>query len=72
MRGGERVADSYVPVHTANYERAKTWTTIPILARKLLKEAGFPEGKGFPNFVFHFNTGKMHQQLGVNPGNVEK
>ncbi len=65
VRGGERVADSYVPVHTANYERAKTLDYDPDLARKLLKEAGFPEGKGFPNFVFHFNTGKMHEQLGV-------
>jgi oligopeptide transport system substrate-binding protein len=65
VRGGERVADSYVPVGTANYERSKGLGYDPELARRLLAEAGFPGGKGFPPFRYHFNTGKMHEQLGI-------
>lgn len=32
-------------------------------AKKLLKEAGFPDGKGFPTLEFTYNTNTGHQQV---------
>lgn len=63
-RAGERVANSHVPPGTANYEPPKGLGYDPHLARKLLAEAD-PGGKGFRTFEYYFNTGKMHEQIGI-------
>ena len=44
--------------------------TNAIQARELLRQAGFPDGKGFPRFTYMFNAGgggggRMHEQIGV-------
>ena len=64
-RGGERPARSHVPPGTANYSPAEGLGYDPVLARKLLAEAGFPGGRNFPTFEYYFNTGKMHEQIGI-------
>lgn len=33
-------------------------------AKKLLAEAGYPDGKGFPNMEYLYNEGTAHQQIG--------
>lgn len=33
-------------------------------AKKLLAEAGYPDGKGFPTFTYLYNTSQMHKQIG--------
>ena len=33
-------------------------------AKKLLAEAGFPEGEGFPTLVYLYNTSEGHQKIG--------
>ena len=65
LRGQERVARSMTPPGTANYEPPEGLGYDPVLARKLLADAGYPEGKGFPSFDYFFNTSKMHEQIGV-------
>ncbi len=40
------------------------------LARQLLVQAGYPQGRGFPSFTYMFNAGggggaRMHEQIGV-------
>ncbi len=45
---GEEPADHIVPTVTANYRRGEGQRHDPDLARRLLAEAGFPGGAGFP------------------------
>jgi oligopeptide transport system substrate-binding protein len=35
------------------------------MARTLLAEAGFPDGKGFPRFEYMFNTSRDHEKIAV-------
>jgi oligopeptide transport system substrate-binding protein len=65
LRGKERVANSFTPPGTADYEPPTGLAYDPLLARKLLEQAGFKDGKGFPPFEYFFNTSKMHEQIGV-------
>jgi oligopeptide transport system substrate-binding protein len=64
-RSGERVASSMTPRGAANYEPPAGLGYGPDEARRLLAEAGFPKGAGFPTLRYHFNTGKMNEQIGV-------
>ena len=69
LRGGEPVADHLVPDGTANYQPATGLGYDPALARRLLAEAGYPGGKGFPSCRYLFDSasggGNIHQKLGV-------
>ena len=47
-RGGEPPADSFVPPGTGGYEPPAGVPRDPAAARRLLAEAGFPGGVGFP------------------------
>lgn len=49
--------NSYVPEAKMPYD--------PELARNLLAEAGFPEGKGFPKLTIAFNTTDEHRNIAV-------
>ncbi len=53
-RAGEIPATSLVPPGTAGYEPPPGLTHDPERARKLLAEAGFPGGKGFPIVYYLF------------------
>jgi len=69
-RSGELPASSLIPAGTANYTPAQGLGYDPTLARKLLAEAGYPEGKGFPHFQYMFNaaaggSAKMHEKVAV-------
>ena len=59
-----------VPRWTANYTSRRGFGYDPALARKLLAEAGYPGGKGFPRFEYMFNAAaggrrKIHQDIAV-------
>jgi oligopeptide transport system substrate-binding protein len=69
-RSGEKPATSLVPPGTANYISPEGLGFNPDLARKLLAEAGYPGGKGFPHFQYMFNASaggaaKMHEKVAV-------
>ncbi len=69
-RAGERPASHLVPEGTANYAAPDGLGHDPALARKLLAEAGYPGGKGFPRFEYMFNAAagggaKVHQKVAV-------
>jgi oligopeptide transport system substrate-binding protein len=51
-RAGELPASSLVPPGTAGYESPPGLTRDPEQARRLLAEAGFPGGKGFPRISY--------------------
>ncbi|HEU6448218.1 MAG TPA: peptide ABC transporter substrate-binding protein [Verrucomicrobiae bacterium] len=68
-RGGELPASHLVPDGTANYQSPDGLGYNPELARKLLAEAGYPEGKGFPTVEYLFNAPaggeKIHENIAV-------
>jgi oligopeptide transport system substrate-binding protein len=65
MKAGETPAETLVPPGTAHYTSPKGLTYNPTEARRLLAEAGYPDGKGFPPFHYLFNTAKQHEQVAV-------
>ncbi|HEY3762375.1 MAG TPA: peptide ABC transporter substrate-binding protein [Verrucomicrobiae bacterium] len=69
-RGGEETASHFVPDGTANYTSPDGLEYDPDQARKLLAEAGYPGGKGFPRFAYLFNASagggsKIHEKIAV-------
>jgi oligopeptide transport system substrate-binding protein len=69
-RGGEEIATHIVPGGTANYTSPAGLDYNPDLARKLLAEAGYPGGKGFPRFSYLFNASagggsKIHEKIAI-------
>ncbi|MDE3067707.1 MAG: peptide ABC transporter substrate-binding protein [Verrucomicrobiota bacterium] len=64
-RAGERPASHLVPDGTADYTSPEGLGYDPARARKLLAEAGYPDGRGFPRFDYIFNSSPMHQQIAV-------
>lgn len=69
-RAGEPTASSLVPPGTARYHPVKGLGYDPDKARKLLAEAGYPGGKGFPRFEFMFDGSagggaKIHGRVAV-------
>jgi oligopeptide transport system substrate-binding protein len=65
-KGDETVAAHFVPDGTARYQPAHGLGYDPALARKLLAEAGYPDGKNFPVFQYLFDGAvKLHGQIAV-------
>lgn len=63
-RGGEPVARSLVPLSPTYQPRYLIPEDVK-LAQKLLADAGFPEGKGFPKLTLIYNTLEEHQKIAV-------
>jgi oligopeptide transport system substrate-binding protein len=68
--GGEKPAFHYVPGGVAHYQSPPGLPFEPAQARKLLADAGFPGGKGFPRFEYAFFSapgggGKMQPKIAI-------
>jgi oligopeptide transport system substrate-binding protein len=69
-RAGEQPASHLVPSISVNYTSPEGLGYNPALARKLLAEAGYPGGKGFPRFEYMFNAAaggaaEIHQNIAI-------
>ena len=60
---GEQPALSLVPPHLPGYTQQFCEPRNPEQARKLLAEAGYPQGVGFPKLEIHYNTDQVHQSV---------
>ena len=63
-KGGEPPGTHFVP-RMANYTSPQALEYNPDLGRKLLAEAGYPGGAGFPRFQYLFNTSRDHAKIAV-------
>jgi oligopeptide transport system substrate-binding protein len=64
LRAGQKPATGLTPPGTlAEYHTPDVMRFNPDEARKLLSEAGFPDGKGFPTFDILINTSEAHRSL---------
>ena len=69
-RGGEKPASHFVPDGVANYQSPPGLPFDPEQGRRLLAEAGFPGGQGFPRLQYAFYSGagglgKMQEKIAV-------
>jgi oligopeptide transport system substrate-binding protein len=62
-RGGELPAGNFTPPGTAGFTAKSVSLTDLATARKLLAEAGFPGGKGFPRVDILYNTSEGHKSI---------
>jgi oligopeptide transport system substrate-binding protein len=61
---GQQPASYAVPPGLRGYEQPPSTIRYDVAqARKLLAEAGFPDGKGFPKFGILYNTMEAHKKL---------
>lgn len=64
-RAGERPADSLVPPGIAGYVSPEGLGADPAEARRLLAEAGFPDGKGFPLCRYLYSESELNEAIAV-------
>jgi len=62
-RSGEQPAYSLTPPGIANYIPPKPFSTDIEEARNLMAEAGYPEGKGFPQLTLLYHTSNLHTRI---------
>ncbi len=62
-RGHQLTAGHFTPPDTAGFNATANVPHDPEAARKLLAEAGFPGGKGFPHLEIFYNTNEGHRQI---------
>jgi len=61
LHGGEEPATSWIPPEMLAHNPRIGLSYDPSEARKLLSEAGYPDGKGFPPVTLGYNTDEDHK-----------
>lgn len=63
VKAGRQPADHYVPPDTAGYTSRARVPYDVAQARRLLAQAGYPDGKGFPKVELLYNTSEDHKRI---------
>lgn len=61
--GGETAAFFFTPPAHPDYKAPVKFSHNIVEAKRLLAEAGYPDGKGFPTFSILFNTSEAHREI---------
>jgi len=61
LHGGERPASCWIPPGMLGHNTKIGLSYNPPEARRLLREAGYPDGKGFPEVTLAYNTTEDHK-----------
>jgi oligopeptide transport system substrate-binding protein len=69
-RAGEIPADSIVPPGAAGYQPPPGLERNPDEARRLLADAGYPAGKGFPLVTYLYSEGELNEAIAVELQNM--
>lgn len=64
-RAGEEPAYSFTPPGAGGFTPPPGLSRDPAEARRLLAEAGYPEGKGFPRVSYLYSKGEMNEGLAI-------
>lgn len=64
LKGGQIASRHFIPPNLNGYNNIQSPVVFDIeLAKKLLAEAGYPNGKGFPSLRLLYNTSEQHRLL---------
>jgi oligopeptide transport system substrate-binding protein len=69
-RAGELPANGFVPPGIPGYNGTDGLTFDPVQAARLLAEAGFPAGKGFPNVNYLYSKSELNEAIAVELQNM--
>lgn len=64
-KGGEKPATHFVPAGMSIYTSPKGHDYDPETAKKILAEAGYPGGQGFPTFQYLYKAGETDKKIAV-------
>lgn len=64
-QAGEPPAYSFTPPGTAGYQPPNMFHFDPERARKLLADAGYPEGRGFPTVTYLYDNKKLNEDIAI-------
>ena len=62
LKAGDAATSGFVPA-MGGFRTAQGNGYDPVQARRLLAEAGYPGGRGFPSFTFTYNTSARHKLI---------
>ena len=64
-KGGQPPAYTLTPPDTNGYTSHANIPYDIVTARRMLAEAGYPDGRGFPKLELIFNTDELHRKIGT-------